>query len=204
MKIYRDIPENQKHLFSSSAIALQNAFLIIEEDRVYTYEFQLFGFEAEIKSNTMYYLEDVIEEFRFFNAVIHTFHFQGKIIKSYEPKAILRLPISILQPSQFFIDEGKLANIDAYMLEEEIYLPVALIDDEYVLLDGHTRAYSLYSNSQRMVNCYFDTYDESIKEFVYLAKEQNILNVSQMEILTSEEYKIQWHGFCDAFFKVYK
>lgn len=202
MTIIRDIKKEYQKLFSTKAIELNNAFMILEEEEVYTYEFEIKQFKATVKSNTNKFLEQVIEEFHFFNAVVNEFEYHGKIIKSYEKKFIIRLPIVILQPSQFFISEEKLKFINDNLLEEDIFIPVALIEDEYVVLDGHTRLYSLYENAARMVNCYFDSYSEYIKDFVYFAKEKGILSVKQMEIVSKEEYEILWHGFCDAYFEM--
>lgn len=202
MDIIRDIEDKYLHLFSSTALALHNAFMIIEDNNVYTYEFEIRDFKASVIANTDKYIEEVIEEFHFFNAIIFEFERNGRLIKSYEPKQIIRLPISILQPSQLYICEEKLKRINDYMLEEEIFIPVALIDDEYVVLDGHTRLYSLYDNAARMANCYFDEYSEYIKDFVYFAKEQGIVSVNKMNVIPKDKYKVLWHGFCDAYFAV--
>lgn len=200
MNVIREIKKEYEGLFSEKAIALHNAYMIEEDSKVYTYEFELKGLKGFITSNTDKYLEEVIENFHFFNSYIATFEWEGKIIKEFEKKQLIRLPISILQPSQFYICKEKLEKIDKYMSEEEIFIPVVLLDDEYVIVDGHTRLYSLFDNSVRMVNCYFDTCLKYLKDFVYFAKENGILSVKDMEVIPKPQYEELWIGFCKAYF----
>lgn len=204
MKIIRDIQKEYEHMFSSKALALHNAFIIIDNKEIFSYEFIIKGHTAQIIANTNKYLIEVIEEFRFFNAIITEFSFNGEIIKKYNELNIIRLPLSILQPSQFYVCRQKLDSIENYMTENEIYIPVAIIDEEYVVLDGHTRLRFLHDNNVKMANCYIDEYDDSIRDFVYFAKEQNIRQVKDLAILEEEMYKELWHNFCDAYFEMKK
>ncbi len=51
-----------------------------------------------------------------------------------------------------------------------------------------------------MVNVYLDDYNPNIKEFVYMAKEHNITNITKLEILSDIEY----NSFYEKFYKEFK
>ena len=45
----------------------------------------------------------------------------------------------------------------------------------------------LHQNYEKLVNVYLFPYNEYVNDFVYLAKENNILNISNVKILPEEK-----------------
>ena len=54
-------------------------------------------------------------------------------------------------------------------------------------------------NYRRLVDVYIDEKYDGIEDFVYMAKENNIRDISQMHLLSNEEY----HNIWDKFIKEY-
>ena len=52
-----------------------------------------------------------------------------------------------------------------------------------------------------MVNVYIDSYDSYIKDFIYIAKENNIFNIEKLTKLNNEDYEKYWIGFCNSYFE---
>ena len=171
--------------------ALGNCFTITNNDIKYHYEFEINGIEAKVKYDNILHIKDAINEFRKYNKHICRFYNDDRsFYLGFDEIQTFKLPVDILQPSKFFIDEDKYKAIEKYLENEEFYLPVAIIDDEYVLLDGHVRCKYLIDNYVKMVNVYIDDYDIDIPNYVYIAKENNIFKVKNMEVLPHEEYQL--------------
>lgn len=184
---------------------LGNCFNVLEGKNVYHYEFIIKNDLATILTDNIKYINEVIDEFRLYNLYISKFKTKdNSFYKAFDQIQTFKLPISIIQPSQFFINEDKLNNLDLYYDIDEIYIPVAIINDEYVALDGHHRIYLAHINNKKMVNVYLDNYDDSIHDFVYFSKEQNIKNIKDMKILNNTEYIELWDGFCNQYFQLKK
>lgn len=198
MKIIRD---RENKVYTPKNRLLGNCFTVLTDNAAFYYEFVPNSAEALILCDSLEYVEEVIQEFRFYNFHITVFYNQDHTLyRSFDPVFTFKLPIKIIQPSQFFIDEEKLKVIEEYIQPEEIFIPVTIIHDEYVCLDGHTRLFYLYKNDSKMVNVYMDKPFPYIQDFIYLAKENNIFNISGLKLLSHEEYDIYWNGFCDDYF----
>lgn len=198
MKIIRTYEDNY---YKEKSRILGNCFNVKISNITYHYEFIIQNNTAVINTDNQEYINEVIEKFRFYNKYISTFKTKdNSFYKSFDDVYTYKLPISVIQPSQFFINEDKLNHLDNYLDIDEIYLPVNIINDEYVLLDGHHRLYLAYLNHLKMVNVYLDDYDYSISDFVYFAKEQNIKNIKDLKVISKELYKELWDGFCDQYF----
>lgn len=199
MEIVRDRTNNN---YSYKNKILGNCFTITCDNQSFFYEFDIHKNQALIITNDIKYIENAIDEFRKYNFNITTFYTKDKCFyKSFDEVFTFKLPINIIQPSQFFINEDKLLNIENNLDFDDITLPVAIINDEYVLLDGHTRLYYLYLNNIKMVNVYIDSYDSYIKDFIYIAKENNIFNIEKLTKLNNEDYEKYWIGFCNSYFE---
>ena len=187
--------------FKEKSRVLGNCFIVKDKENIYHYEFIINNTTATIISDNDIYINEVIDKFRFYNKYITKFKTKdNSFYKSFDDIFTFKLPISVIAPSQFFINEDKLNNLDNYMDVDEIYLPVNIINDEYILLDGHHRLYLAYINHKKMVNVYIDEFDDSIYDFVYFAKEQNIKNIKDLKVISKELYKELWDGFCDQYF----
>ena len=88
-----------------------------------------------------------------------------------------------------FINEERLETISSILEDKEVYIPVAIINDEYVALDGHTRIMAKINEDCKMVNVYMSPFiTQATDDMVYMAKENNIHNVKSMPILKASEY----------------
>lgn len=85
----------------------------------------------------------LIEEFRFYTPhITKFFDGYGELIKEYPPVPIFKIPVAEIQPSQFFIDEDKIAAIRSFIhCSQDIIIQVMRHNGRYISLDGHTRLY---------------------------------------------------------------
>ncbi len=198
LKIFRDYDDI---FYSIKNKSLGNAISIIDNNEKYHYEFDIRGYEALITTDYLPLIETAINEFRKYNKYVNIyFNKDRSFYEAFDEIHIFKLPIKIIQPSKFFINEKSLNSISSYLEDKEVYLPVCIINDEYVLIDGHARLLSKYNEDFKMVNVYLDDYNPNIKEFVYMAKEHNITNITKLEILSDIEY----NSFYEKFYKEFK
>ena len=195
-KTYNDVYYNEKSRF------LGNCINLYIDNETYHYEFIINNNEATIFYDNLEYLEIVVEKFRFYNKYINVFKTNdGNFYKEYETNYVFKLPINILQVSQFFLNSNKITRLEKYLNLDEIYIPVKIINDEYVILDGHHRIYLAYINHYKMINVFIDDdISGSIPDFVYIAKEQNLNQIKDLQILPEEQYEELWDSFCENFF----
>lgn len=193
MKIIRD---RENNIYSDKNKSLGNTFTIIENNQKFYYEFDIRGFEALIITDYLPYIEIAIDEFRKYSKYVSIFYTENRdFYKAFDDLQTFKLPIKIIQPSKPFVNEINLKNVSKYLENQEVYLPVNIINDEYVLLDGHTRLFAKALENQKMVNVYIDDIEPEIEDLVYLLKEQNISTISNVEILSNEDYNNIWTEF---------
>ena len=187
MKIIRDY---ESTVYSNKNRLLGQCFTVIENNIKYYFEFDIRGYEAYIKYDRITLVDNVIEEFRKYFGYINIFYNEDRTYyRAFDDTFTFKLPINIIQPSKFFINKDRLDSISKYLEDKEVYIPVTIIDDEYVAINGHTRLYAKMLEDAKMVNVYMSDYIPSnLDDFVYMAKENNILKISQMEILENDEY----------------
>ena len=182
------IRDRESKVYSEKNRLLGNCFTI-KKDIEFHYEFDIRGFEALIICDNLVYINEAIEEFRKYNKYISVYYNKNRsFYKAYDEIHTFKLPINIIQPTEFFINEENLNNISKYLENKEVYLPVNILNDEYVLLDGHTRLYAKYLEDCKMVNVYIDDMNDKIDDLVYMAKEQNINNIKALKLLNNDEY----------------
>lgn len=147
-------------------------------------------------------LPALIEAFRF-NAP-HITHFvdeQGTLIRTFPPRTLLTLPLTDIQPSQFYVDEEKLAAVRSFISQpEDIIVQVLAHAGRYIALDGHTRLYLAVMEGWTHVRAVTEETDEYIFDFVAEAQHRGILSPSGMKLLSHAEYEIKWNRFCDDYF----
>lgn len=201
MNIYIDY-DNDNYTIKNRKLG--NCITIEANNKAYFYEFNINKNEALIKYNNLEYIEDAINEYRKYNPYITIFYDKERsFYKSFVEFHTFKLPIKCIQPSKFFVNEKTIDAFEEYLDEkDEIYIPVAIINDEYVCLDGHARLLYLHQNYEKLVNVYLYPYNEYINDFVYLAKENNILNISNVKILPEEKYESEWLGFINDYFEI--
>ncbi len=198
MEIIRD---RESSFYSDKAKALGNAFTVLDNDKKYYYEFEVNGQKALIKYNDLKFIEDAINEFRIYQKHVTKFtDLNNNFYKAFDDIFTFKLPIKCIQPSSFFVDLSKIELFEEYVDPKNVYLPVAIINDEYVLLDHHNLLYFLNEANEKLVNVFITNYEEYINDFVYLAKENNILNVKGLKALSHEEYEKYMKDFYDQYF----
>ena len=130
MEIIRD---RESSFYSDKAKALGNAFTILDNNQKYYYEFEVNDTKALIKYNDLKYIEDAINEFRIYQKHVTKFSdLENNFYKAFDDIFSFKLPIKCIQPSSFFIDLSKIEMFEEYLDPENVYLPVAIINDEYV------------------------------------------------------------------------
>lgn len=198
MEIIRD---RESSFYEQKSKDLGNAFTIIDNNIRYYYEFYPNKQEATIKTNDLKYVLEAIDEYRIYNKHITKFKdLNNEFYKQFDDVFTFKLPIKCIQPSSFFVDLKKIELFEEYIDFENVYLPVNIINDEYVLLDHHNLLYFLNECNQKLVNVFITDYESYINDFVYLAKENNILNVKGLKPLSHEEYEEYTKKFYDEYF----
>ena len=182
--------DKESSFYMKDNLELGNCITIIDDNQnKFYYEFEIDKEEALIKYNSILHIKEAINFFRTFNMQIHVFYNKDRsFYMAFDKVFTFKLPLNILQPSKFFIDDDKLKACEKHLENQKITLPVTIIDDEYVLLDGHARARYLMDNDYKMVDVYMANEKEFTREYVYIAKENNLFKISQMQILSHEEY----------------
>lgn len=173
--------------------------IIIEKENK-EYKFIIKKQEATVIANDYDNIEEIVEFVRKLRPHIYKFHSPNNTYyQEFDIVYSFKLPIKIIQPSKFFIDKNIVDEIGDTINEENMYFPVQIINDEYVLLDGHTRLYCLNENYVKMVNVYLYKAEPHISDFVYIAKEGNIKNISSVHVLDHEQYELYWNQLLDQF-----
>lgn len=190
------IRDKENKIYSEKNRLLGNCFTI--KDKIDShYEFDIRGFEALIKTDYLPFVNQAIDEFRKYNKYVNVFYNEDRsFYKAFDEIHTFKLPIKVIQPSKIFISSSSLDSISKYLEDKEVYLPVTILNDEYVLLDGHSRLYAKYNEDFKMVNVYLDNDYPSLDDLVYMAKEQNILNIKSVNVLSDEEYN-EYKTFID-------
>ena len=167
------------------------------------YEVEIISdFEAIIRGAKREWYVKVIEEFRFYTPHITRFIDDcGHVIKEYPKVPLLTLFLDQIQPSQFYVDEDKLAAISTFIYQpEDIIIQVMPFEDRYISLDGHTRLYYAVMKGWDTVRAIKVVSDDYIYGFVKEAKRRSILSPKDMVLVSHEEYVEKWVRFCEDFF----
>ena len=119
----------------------------------------------------------------------------------------LLLPLTDIQPSQFFLSERKLEEIATWFDREELKpLPVKRLEGKWFLTDGHSRAFTAYLRGRSELPVYFDRDDINLKFYsncIRLCKEKNIKSIADLKdrILSEEAYQTEWIDWCKRSFE---
>lgn len=148
---------------------------------------------------------EVIEEFRFYAPHIVKFYDKfGGLVKEYPQAKIITIPLEQIQPSQFYVDEQKIAAIKSFIHSpEDIIVQVMPYEGRYISLDGHTRLYYAVLKGWNTVRAISAESNDYIYDFVAEAKRRNILTPKNMNLVSHEEYERKWNSFCDAYFSAH-
>jgi len=210
MKIER-INDYEDSRFAPEVLRQHGAFLLEDE---YPCAFQIVDMRsAVVDFPEGLQIAEVIEEFRFYAGHITRFYDKkGNLLKEYPEAELFDLALEKIQPSQFYVDEDKLAAIESFVEgPEDVIIPVvrgnaaALAENAgaaYISLDGHTRLRCALQKGFQTVKAYFSE-DEGgyIGDFVQEALKRGIYGIKDVRILSHEEYVEKWHAFCDDYFR---
>ena len=185
--------------FSDKVLLSHGCFLV--DDIPYEVEI-ISDFEAIIRGAKREWYVKVIEEFRFYTPHITRFIDDcGHVIKVYPKVPLLTLFLDQIQPSQFYVDEDKLAAISTFIYQpEDIIIQMMPFEDRYISLDGHTRLYYAVMKGWDTVRAIKVVSDDYIYGFVKEAKRRSILSPKDMVLVSHEEYVEKWVRFCEDFF----
>ena len=119
----------------------------------------------------------------------------------------IQLRLRDLQPSQFYISEKKLSDIEAWFNPSDLSnfeaIPVKLLDGKPVMTDGHTRAVAAIRAGLDSVPLMWDEDELSwdmYRACVRACQEQNINSPADLlgRIIPEEEYIEKWDKWCDV------
>ena len=126
------------------------------------------------------HLAALIESFRFNAPHITRFlDAQGQLLTQLPLVETFPVRLRDIQPSQFFVDEEKLAAVRTFVHRaEDVIVPVARHEGRFISLDGHTRL---------------------LLAFAAEAAKRSVHAPADMTVLSHSDYQVQWNAFCDAF-----
>jgi len=193
---------NDTDIFSKEELDF-GACCFYTEDKANKYFFEINGQAATLFTNSDQYIDQAIDEFLFYSSFIILIKDQnGSILTTRTPNKPYLYEISDIQPSQFYINETKLEICKKWITgPEDIFIPIVIRDGKSISLDGHTRMRAALDLGYTSVYVYPDEFDETIFEFVDEAIRRNIYRITDMEIVSNEDYVLKWDRFCDELFE---
>lgn len=186
-------------LFSQSAMNQHGAFLVDGEP----YEVEIRSdSEAVVRGRDASLFPAVIDDFRFYAPHITRFYGEnGSILQEFLPVTLLTIPLRDIQPSQFYVDEDKIAAVLSFIhKEEDIIIQVLRHEGRYISLDGHTRLYYAVMMGWQQVRAVEEASGDYIYGFVEEAVKRNIRTPYDLKLVSHPEYEEKWNNFCDDYF----
>ena len=119
----------------------------------------------------------------------------------------IKMELIELQPSQFYISEKKLQDIECWLDPTDLSgfepIPVKLLDGRPVMTDGHTRAVAAIRAGLDSVPLIRDEDEldwDMYRACVKACREQGILSPADLlaRIISEEDYKEKWDRWCDV------
>ena len=185
--------------FSQIVLNQHGAYLVDGEP----FEVEISGPDSAIlRGSRKDVFTELIESFRFHAPHITKFYDEsGRLLASFPEPERIRLPVDMIQPSQFYVDRTKLAAVGSFLSKaEDIVIQVLPWEDRYIALDGHTRLYWAFLQGIKQVYAVVSESDEWVWPFVREARARGISTPRDMQLLEHEEYVLLWDRYCDALF----
>ena len=167
------------------------------------YEVEIISeFEAIVRGEDPGMYLRIIEEFRFYTPHITKFyHGNRQILREYPRAQVFTVSLDQIQPSQFFVDEEKVAAVSKFIRQpNDIIVQVLPFEGRYISLDGHTRLYYAVMNGWKSVRGVVETSDDWVYGFVEEARRRNIHSPKDLMLVDHQQYEEKWNGFCDDYF----
>ncbi len=186
---------------------LQNhstCFTVSEQGKRAYYAFEIINHSQAILYSTSFMgLEEVIEEFLFYSGFIEEIRLEeGKVIYRSPKKYQWQEEIDRIQPSQLYVSEEKYKRLLNWIeKEEDIKIPVTLLGEKVVALDGHTRLKVAKNLNFKKVTVYLEESDPYIADFVHLCEVENKTRIVDVPIISKDHYQKQWIEFCQHYFQ---
>lgn len=182
--------------FDQEALNQHGCFVV---NGKFLYQIKIISKDSALISGDEKYYNEVINDFRFFaEHIINFYSMDGKLIKKFDPPKIFALKLDIIQPTQFYIDRKKLDAVKTFVKnKEDIIIPVAKYEDQYISLDGHTRLYLAYKLGFSYVYAFITKSFDGTDYFVKESKKRRIKAIKDMILLSHEDYRQKWDKFCD-------
>ena len=111
-----------------------------------------------------------------------------------------------LQPSQFYISQAKLSNIQAWFHKDDLSnfepLPVKVLDGIPILTDGHTRAVVAILAGLESVPLVYEEDELDWNLYRYCVEQCNQKGIHSPydlvdRVISANEYEEKWIGWCD-------
>lgn len=185
--------------FSKTVLEQHGAYLIDGDP----YEIEITGSsEATVRGKDPAAYAELIEEFRFHAPHITRFFDEaGSLLAEYPVPEIIEVEIDRIQPSQFFVDEEKLAAIRSFIHQpEDVIIQVLPWNDRFISLDGHTRLYAAVQEGFPSVKAVISETNEWVWPFVLEAEKRKIFSPRDLILLSHDDYEVQWNQYCDSVF----
>jgi hypothetical protein len=117
--------------------------------------------------------------------------------------SVFFLKLGYIQPSQMYISKSKLDSVmsrfDSSKPETLGIMLVRRIDDDIVLTDGHTRAYTAFKYGLDKIAVSWDRDKCDIREYklaVDHVRKEGVRTISDCIVLPHERYEQRWYAFC--------
>ena len=124
----------------------------------------------------------------------------GALLAQLPPVALFAVRLADIQPSQFFVDEDKLAAVGSFIRRaEDVIVPVARHESRFISLDGHTRLFFAAQQGWEHVLGVADQADSILLAFAAEAARRGVHTPADMTLLSHGDYEDRWHRFCDSF-----
>ena len=111
-----------------------------------------------------------------------------------------------LQPSQFYISQAKLSNIQAWFRKDDLSnfepLPVKVLDGIPILTDGHTRAVVAILAGLESVPLVYDEDELDWNLYRYCVEQCTQKGIHSPydlvdRVISAHDYEEKWIGWCD-------
>lgn len=176
--------------FKEKSMILENCYLVLEGKFEYHYEFLITNKEAEIVCDSLEYLENVVEFFHKEHPYINKYYTKDhSFFMNFDKIFTFMLPINIIQVSKVFLDQERLEKLKNYEEDLQFIFPVQIVEEEYVLLNRHHQLFLANEEGMRMVEVFMSNDFSLSNDYLYLAKEQNIKTIKDMQLISHNEYE---------------
>lgn len=185
--------------FSKNVLYQHGAFLV----NGLPYEVEVTdGQSAVVRGMDSGLYREVIDTFRFYAGHIRRFTDKdGRLVREFPPVEIFKVGLREIQPSQFYVDDMKLAAVKTFIHgPEDIVIPVLRDGEGYISLDGHTRLASAIDAGYEEVCAFISEDPGCIQGFVEEARKRGVYTPYDLKRVTHEDYEVLWNKFCDDYF----